>query len=183
MNMLTIETSQLVLLPWTDEYGQDLVRIYADPEVILHTTYRRPLSHDESMEVSARSTLLWQEYGFGPWAAIEKVSGKWVGRIGLNLLADWPLEDKWEVGWLLDRRYWGRGFATEGGQAGLRFGFEAAKLDRIISVTVPDNIRSRRVMEKCGLTYHGQLSWRKSDVVWYAIARTTWTEIVAELTG
>jgi ribosomal-protein-alanine N-acetyltransferase len=135
------------------------------------------------MEVSARSSRLWRDYGFGPWAAIEKVSGKWVGRIGLNLLADWPLDDKWEVGWLLDRTYWGRGLATEGGQAGLRFGFEAAKLERIISVTVPDNIPSRRVMEKCGLTYQGELSWRESDVVWYAIGRTTWTEIAAELTG
>jgi ribosomal-protein-alanine N-acetyltransferase len=181
--MLTIETSQLMLLPWTDEYAQELARIYADPEVTIRTTYRRPLSRHESMDVSARSSLLWQEYGFGPWAAIEKVTGKWVGRIGLNLLAEWPLDDKWEVGWLLDRPYWGRGLATEGGQAGLRFGFEAAKLERIISVTVPDNIRSRRVMEKCGLTYQGELSWRKSDVVWYAIGRTTWTEIVAELTG
>ncbi len=181
--MLTIETTQLVLLPWTDEYGQELARIYADPEVILHTTYRRPLSRNESMEVSARSSRLWQDYGFGPWAAIEKVSGKWVGRIGLNLLADWPLEDKWEVGWLLDRTYWGRGLATEGGHAGLGFGFAAAKLERIISVTVPDNIRSRRVMEKCGLTYQGELCWRESDVVWYAIGRTTWTEIAPELTG
>jgi ribosomal-protein-alanine N-acetyltransferase len=181
--MLTIETPQLVLLPWTDQYGQELARIYADPDVILHTTYKRPLSRDESMEVSARSSLLWQEYGFGPWAAIEKGSGRWVGRIGLNLLADWPLEDKWEVGWLLDPTYWGRGLATEGGQAGLRLGFEAAKLERIVSVTVPDNIRSRRVMVKCGLTYQGQLSWRESDVVWYAIGRTTWIETLAELSG
>jgi RimJ/RimL family protein N-acetyltransferase len=52
-----------------------------------------------------------------------------------------------------------------------------------ISVTVPDNIRSRRVMEKCGLTYQGELSWREYAVVWYAIGRTTWTEIAAELTG
>jgi RimJ/RimL family protein N-acetyltransferase len=173
---VTIETSRLLLLPWADEYGLELARIYADPEVIVQTTYRRPLSRNESLEVSTRSCLLWQDYGFGPWAAIEKVSGNWVGRIGMNLLVDWPLEDKWEVGWLLDRRYWGRGLATEGGQAGLRFAFEAAKLERIISVTVPDNIRSRRVMEKCGLTYQGELTWRKSDVVWYAIHRTAWTE-------
>jgi hypothetical protein len=39
------------------------------------------------------------------------------------------------------------------------------------------------VMEKCGLTYQGERSWRESDVVWYAIGHTTWTEIAAELTG
>ena len=33
---------------------------------------------------------MWKEHGFGPWAAIEKRSGHWVGRIGLSLLSDWP---------------------------------------------------------------------------------------------
>src|SRR5260370_3364408 len=106
--MLTIETTQLVLLPWTDEYGQELARIYADPEVILHTTYRRPLSRNESMEVSARSSRLWQDYGFGPWAAIDRVTGKGVGRIGLKILHDWHLEYKREVERLQDQTIWAR---------------------------------------------------------------------------
>jgi hypothetical protein len=38
-------------------------------------------------------------------------------------------------------------------------------------------------MEKCRLTYQGELTWRKSDVVWYAIDRTAWTEIEAGLIG
>ena len=50
-------------------------------------------------------------------------------------------------------------------------------------MTVPDNTRSRRVMEKWGLTYQGELSWKESAVAWYAIGRTTWTEIPVELTG
>jgi len=50
-------------------------------------------------------------------------------------------------------------------------------------VTVPDNTRSRRVMEKWELTYQGELSWKESAVAWYAIGRTTWTEIPVELTG
>lgn len=119
----------------------------------------------------------------GPWAAIEKVSGKWVGRIGLNRLDDWPLEDKWEVGWLLDRTYWGRRLATEGARPSFGSDPRPRNLQQIIRVTVPDNTRSRRVMEKWGLTYQGELSWKESTVAWYAIGRTTWTEIPVELTG
>jgi RimJ/RimL family protein N-acetyltransferase len=112
---------------------------------------------------------MWDEFGFGPWAAIEKASGRWVGRIGLNLLADWPDPDKWEVGFELDPRFWGRGLAAEGAREGVRVGFQQGGLDRIISVTVPEHRASQRVMEKCGLTRRGERDWRGTRVVWYAI--------------
>jgi RimJ/RimL family protein N-acetyltransferase len=57
-----------------------------------------------------------------------------------------------EVGWRLAYEFWGRGYASEAAQAALRFGFEERGLDEIVSVTVPANLRSRRVMEKLGMT-------------------------------
>ena len=42
-----------------------------------------------------------------PWAAIDKKSGRWIGKIGLNLLDDWPEQHKWKVGWELDPEFWG----------------------------------------------------------------------------
>ena len=69
----------------------------------------------------------------GPWAAIEKATGRWVGRIGLDELPHWPGPHKIEVGWELHREFWGRGLATEGGRAGVRYGFETVGLERIIS--------------------------------------------------
>jgi RimJ/RimL family protein N-acetyltransferase len=123
-------------------------------------------------KIHERTLGLGREHGDGPWAAFEKESGRWLGRIGLNLLADWPGPHKWEVGYELDPDFWGRGLATEGALATVRFGFDVAKLDRIISVTVPANRASRRVMEKCGLTRQGEVEWRETAVVWYAIDRT-----------
>ena len=84
----------------------------------------------------------------GPFAAIDKATGAWIGQIGLNHLAYWPGPEKVEVGWELHRRWWGRGLATEGGRAALRFGFEERGLRRIISTAAPDNHASRHVMEK-----------------------------------
>jgi RimJ/RimL family protein N-acetyltransferase len=58
-----------------------------------------------------------------------------------------------EIGWRLARDAWGHGYATEAAAAALRFGFDECGLDRIISIRHVDNVRSRRVMEKLGLTH------------------------------
>jgi RimJ/RimL family protein N-acetyltransferase len=104
---------------------------------------------------------------------VEKDSGRLIGHIGLERLDDWPLDHKVEVGWVLHPYYWGRGLATEGGRASVQFGLEKAGLDRIISTTFPGHLASRRVMEKCGLSYRGTLFWeeRGIEVVWYEIGR------------
>jgi RimJ/RimL family protein N-acetyltransferase len=165
------ETDRLVLVPWSDEYFDDVARLCADPEAMRFITGGEPLSRETAAEILARTRALWDEHGFGPWAALEKGTGHWVGRIGLNLLDDWPGPDKWEVGFELAPEFWGRGLATEGARRAIRYAWEQTSLDRVISVTAPDHLASRRVMEKCGLTFQEELTWRETAVVWYAIDR------------
>ena len=88
--------------------------------------------------------------------------------------ADWPGPDKVEVGWELHQEFWGRGLATEGGRAWVRHGFETVGLERIISVTMATNAASRRVMEKCGLRFQGELPMAGTTVAWYATDRSQW---------
>ena len=57
-----------------------------------------------------------------------------------------------EIGWRLAAEHWGHGYATEGARAVLDFGFEALGLEEIVSFTAEGNARSRRVMEKIGMT-------------------------------
>ena len=83
---------------------------------------------------------------------------------------------KVEVGWELHREFWGRGLATEGGRAGVRYGFETVGLERIISATMATNAASRRVMEKCGLRFQGELPMAGTVVAWYAIDRADWQD-------
>lgn len=115
----------------------------------------------------------WREERFGMWAVEERRSGCLIGRIGVLRWHDWPLaEGPVEVGWALDPAFWGRGLATEGGRVSLECWREHLADDQLISITSPDNARSRRVMEKLGLTYRGTAFWHGADVVWYAIERT-----------
>jgi len=61
-----------------------------------------------------------------------------------------------EIGWRLAAEFWGQGYATEGARAALAFGFESLQLAEILSFTVPENLRSRRVMEKLGMAHDPQ---------------------------
>jgi RimJ/RimL family protein N-acetyltransferase len=171
-----IETVRLLLRPWQPDDLAQFTRLLTDPEVTRYIVVHTPFSPEDVAELSARTLEQWERNGFGPWAAIQKATGRWVGRIGLDELVDWPWPHKVEVGWELHREFWGRGLATEGGQAGLRYGFETVGLERIISVTMATNAASRRVMEKRGLGFQGELPMAGTVVAWYAIGRAGWQD-------
>jgi RimJ/RimL family protein N-acetyltransferase len=134
-----------------------------------------PLTWEESEAQISRFVRHWEERGFGLWAVEHEESGAFVGFVGLVYHEGWAEgEHKTEVGWRLDRAYWGRGLATEGALASVRYGFEELGLERVISIIQPENAASRRVAEKTGLTLQGETRWRGNDVVWYAIDRDAW---------
>jgi RimJ/RimL family protein N-acetyltransferase len=136
----------------------------------------KTLSREQSGAQVSHFLSSWEEHGLGLWAAEEKATGSFAGFVGLAFQGDWPEgEHKTEVGWRLDRRFWGRGLATEGALASLRYGFEERGLERIICIIQPANAASRRVAEKAGLNLQGEARWRDTNVIWYAADREGWT--------
>jgi RimJ/RimL family protein N-acetyltransferase len=178
--MVELETDRLRLRPWRADDLDAYARLLADPEVVRYISGGRPLPRQRVEAFCADFLAQWQELGFGPFAAIHKPSGAWIGQVGLNRLAEWPDVHKVEVGFELLRPYWGQGLATEAAIASLRFGFQFHRLERIISVANPANLAnlanlaSRHVMEKAGLTYRGVRPYRGHQTVWYAIDQATW---------
>jgi ribosomal-protein-alanine N-acetyltransferase len=170
--MTTVETDRLLLRPWREEDGVELHQLFSDPAVRGQRNFP-PL---RIARLAERSLRQWCVNGFGPWAAIDKATGCWIGKVGLDQLDDWPDADNIEVGFELHQAWWGRGLATEAALAALHFGFEEHALPRIISVTAAANRAARRVMEKAGLTHRGTRYWLNPEVpvVWYAIDRATW---------
>ena len=167
-----IETERLLLRRWREKDLEPYARICADPEVMRYMG-RGTMSYEQAAESVRRYVRHWEKHGYGLWAVEDKGTGRFIGRIGLLYHDDWPEgKQKTEVGWLLDRSFWGLGLATEGALASIRYGFEKLGLERIISIAVPENKASRRVMEKAGLTYRGKTRWKDMNVVWYATDRT-----------
>jgi ribosomal-protein-alanine N-acetyltransferase len=92
----------------------------------------------------------WDKHGFGIWAVTNKEKKVLLGRCGLNLIAE---TSEVEVDFVIARNCLGRGYATEAAKASLAYGFGILKLDRIIALAKPQNIASRRVIEKIGMQY------------------------------
>ena len=93
-------------------------------------------------------------HGFGFWAAELKGTGDFIGFVGLGVP---DFEGRFtpciEIGWRLAAAFWNRGLATEGAHAALGYAFSVLALREVVAFTVPANLRSRRVMEKLGMTH------------------------------
>ena len=143
-----IRTQRLLLRRWRPADRVPFASMNADPEVVEHL--QGPLTRERSDAFVDRIEEHWEERGWGLWAVEIPGEAPFIGYVGL-----WPAEymaaGMVEVGWRLGRAYWGRGFATEAARHALRFGFEQVGLPEIVSFTVPQNVRSRRVMERIGL--------------------------------
>ncbi len=146
--MGAVETERLLLRPWSPTDIDDLVALFAEPEVWRYP-FGRGLSQFESEQFLERQLEHWNANGFGVWAAVLAGIGRLIGYIGLST-PDWlpQVLPAVEVGWRLHPDYWGRGLATEGGRASLRHGFETLELKRIISIFDPHTAASGRVMDK-----------------------------------
>jgi RimJ/RimL family protein N-acetyltransferase len=149
-------TARMRLRQWRDEDVEPLARLYADPGYLEHMP---ALDLDATVAQVDWFRRRWDELGFG-----------------LTRHDDWPLEaGPVEVGWTLAPEARGSGLALEGGRAALTAAFRHLELDRVLSITTPANRRSRRVMERLGLSYRGEAHWHGQDVVWYAIDRSLWS--------
>ena len=170
--MVEIETERLLLRRWRDEDMEPYARMCADPEVMRFIGDGSPLTREGSEGQISRFLRHWDERGFGLWVLEGKEGKTFIGFAGLAHQEDWTEgEHKTEVGWRLDRAFWGRGLATEAARASVDYGFETLGLERIISIIQPGNVASRRVAAKAGLTLRGESHWRNSKVVWYAVDR------------
>jgi RimJ/RimL family protein N-acetyltransferase len=143
-----IRTDRLLLRRWTDADLEPFAAMNADPVVMEHM---QGLLSDEASDAFAnRIELHWEEHGWGLWAVEVPGVAPFVGYVGL-WPADFVADGAVEVGWRLGSAHWGNGYATEAGHEALRFGFTEVGLDEIVSFCVPQNTRSRRVMERIGL--------------------------------
>jgi RimJ/RimL family protein N-acetyltransferase len=150
--MRKLLTERLRLRDWRAEDREPFARLNADPRVM--ELFPAALSREESDAVVERIETHFARHGFGLWAAELAKERIFIGFIGLcvpSFAAHFtPCV---EIGWRLAAEYWGRGLATEGAREVVRLAFEELSLDAIVSMTVPANLASRRVMEKLGMTH------------------------------
>jgi RimJ/RimL family protein N-acetyltransferase len=141
----------LRLREWRESDREPFARMNADPRVM--EFFPSVLSRQESDHLADRIETHFRRHGFGAWAVELGQTAEFIGFTGLAI-PDFkaPFMPAVEIAWRLTPEAWGRGLATEAARAAARHGFEALRLQEIVAMTVPANTRSRRVMEKLGMT-------------------------------
>ena len=115
--------------------------------------FPRPLSRQQSDDLVEAIESGFEQRGFGLWAVEVRATRTFIGFTGLNEPSfEAHFTPAVEVGWRLARAAWGEGYATEAAKASLAFGFEEIGLDQIVSFASAENMRSRAVMERIGMT-------------------------------
>jgi len=146
-----LQTKRLILRHQVIEDLDDLWALYQNPNITKYIP-DAPRSREE-----AREELEWHMHGhprhpeLGLWAAIDKESGRFIGRCGL---LPWTVDgrDEVEVAYTIAEAYQGLGLGTEAAQAILHYGFSELHLTRLICLIDPDNTASQKVAEKIGMS-------------------------------
>ena len=148
----SLETPRLILRSWLDMDRAPFARMSADPQVMEHLLpFASPRAVDSWID---RQLAHLETHGFCFWAIESKADGAFIGAAGLLRVGyEAHFTPAVEVGWRLDRRFWGQGYAPEAATCAIRFGFEHLELEEIVANTVPANRNSRRVMEKLDVSH------------------------------
>ena len=179
-------TRRLRLEPVGPANASDLWLVHNDDEVSYWYDEGKPRLEEAQQRAKAMGDS-WRLHGVHKWIAYDRVSGEVVGRGGLSRT---PVDDDWgqiyaflpaapwvriahgshrpftahagwlELGWALRREFWGHGYASEIGRAGLAFAFDVLGVRAVVSCTVRHNVRSRAVMERIGMRYAGEIRSR-----------------------
>lgn len=163
-----LNTEHLILREFTQADFEAFAALVADPEV-MRFSLKGPIAKEEAKEYFQKRVLdHYAKYGFGVWAIFLKED--FVGFAGLITQT---LEGKEEVelGFRLNPKYWGKGYATEACKAICRYAFEELGFDRLISIIDPKNHRSLKVASRVGMHFWKEAVFHGFDVQVFVLKR------------
>ena len=148
---VSITTARLLLRPWRASDLEPFARMNADLRVM--EWFPRTLDTQESAAMAAAIDWRMSAQGWGLWAVEVPGVAEFIGLVGLDPADETLGYPAVEVGWRLAAEHWGHGYAPEAAIASLAYGFDTLALEEIVSFTAVGNAKSRRVMEKIGMTH------------------------------
>jgi ribosomal-protein-alanine N-acetyltransferase len=184
---LNLKSERLLLRPLAESDLDVEIEIGTDPEVM---KYIGELDTEESLVQQMPKFVRRCAGGcIGVWCVIERSTKE---KLGTVILLPLPIEEddtNWdlvvgdefpdceiEIGYILKRSAWGKGYATEATKRLLKFAFEETPLEELVATIDPDNAASRRVLEKCGLDYEGIRRAYAIECPGFRITRQQWLE-------
>jgi ribosomal-protein-alanine N-acetyltransferase len=161
-----LETSRLRLREFVSQDADALAAVLGDPVTMQY--YPAAFEHKGVQEWIGKNIARYQRDGYGLWAMMLKSSGEVIGDCGC-VLQEVEDRNEVEVGYHVRRDLWGNGYATEAAKACMEYAFAKLGARRVISMIRPENLQSRRVAEKNGMSCEKTIFWRGYDHCIYAI--------------
>ncbi len=173
--MKTIETERCILRAFLKEDAEALFAMDADPEVHKYLGNQPVKEIAEVIDDIKSVQNQYQHNGIGRWIILEKSSGNFIGWGGLKY--ETGLRDNfsyYDLGYRLDRNYWGKGFATETAKASLEYGFTQLGLKDIYAAAHSENKGSINVLKKSGLKFVESFPYDNFIAHWFHISSEEW---------
>lgn len=146
-----LETDRLILRQWQEKDLLPFAELNADPEIMKY--FPKALSRQESDNVVLRfRAMIVLNQGWGFWAVEMKATGEFVGSVGLAHQPDrFDFSPCTEIGWRINKNFWGQGIAKEAAEASLDYAFKVLHLREIVSFTSIHNTPSENLMKRLGM--------------------------------
>jgi RimJ/RimL family protein N-acetyltransferase len=148
----TIETQRLVLRQWNDADVEAWADMNADARVM--EFFPGVMARERSYEQAAILRAALDKNGYGWFVMERREQPGFAGIMAVDdIRHDLPFRPLREIGWRLPVESWGHGYATEAANGLLKFARDELHWSEVVAMTAAINMRSRRVMERLGMTY------------------------------
>lgn len=151
------QTERLLFTKPAEDDLQRFYEINADPETNLFNPHG-PMTQEYAQEAFDEMLKHWAKNNFGAWAIMKKANPSMVIGFGGLSYRLYEEELKLNLGYRLDKSYWGRGYATELAKNAIQFGFDGLHKKEIFALVRPQNQASINVLKKSGMHLFGTLA-------------------------
>ncbi len=179
MPNILIETERCLIRPLAITDATGIFELDSNPNVHAFLG-KNPIKNMEEAENAIK--FIQKQYadlGIGRWAIIDKANGDFVGWTGFKYIIE-PINghvNYHDLGYRLVERYWGTGIATETAKACVKYAFETMNLEAIYGICDVENLGSKNVLQKCGLTPIAVFDFDDTPHYWFSLQREDWQKL------
>jgi len=175
--MILLETKRLIVKSPSLDALEEIYALYSDPEVMRYYGGCGAKTYEETQTFMSKMISHQNKHNFSSGNVYEKESALFIGRAGLIYLEMNDDQPEIEVGYILHKQFWNKGYATELAKAFLEWGFSNLPITKLVATVHYENTGSRHVLEKIGMHYVGKLHCYNAEMAKYEILKDFYNQI------